>query len=74
MAQKDPVIEKIAFDGKKVEILGETYEAGQPTRLEPDNWRNKLIDRKTHLRFLETGLRYWYASEGFGSEKRKNPA
>jgi len=26
------------------------------------------------LRYLETGERYWYGKDWFGSEKRKNPA
>ena len=64
--------EKVAFDGKKVKILGPTYEEGAPER--PENWRKKLGGRKDMLNYLETGERYWYSKEWYGSEKRKNPA
>jgi len=67
-------ITKDSFDGKKVEILGETFEPGKPSSTAPGLWRTKLQDRKQMLKYLETGLRYWYAKEGYGSEKRKNPA
>jgi hypothetical protein len=74
MAEKWPTVTKDSFDGSKVEILGETYEPGKPSPEAPGLWRNKLQDRKQMLKYLETGLRYWYAKEGYGSEKRKNPA
>ena len=74
MADKWPTVSKNSFDGSKVEILGETFEQGKPSPTAPDLWREKLQDRKQMLKFLETGLRYWYAKEGYGSEKRKNPA
>jgi hypothetical protein len=64
--------EKESFDGKKVKILGETYEEGQPET--PDLWENKLKDRKDILKYLETGERYWFGREPYGSEKRKTPA
>jgi hypothetical protein len=68
-------IVKERFDGSKVEILGETYEAGSPVEGEKYDWTARVgDDRSELLQFLRTGLRYWYASEGFGSEKRKNPA
>jgi hypothetical protein len=60
------------FDGKVVEVLGETYEDGQPQ--DADHWRQKLRDRKEMLAYLKTADRYWVVKEGFGSEKRKNPA
>jgi hypothetical protein len=74
MSDKWPTVTKESFDGKKVEILGETFESGKPSSEAPGLWRTKLQDRKQMLKYLETGLRYWYAKEGYGSEKRKNPA
>jgi len=50
----------------------ETYEAGKPTG--PSNWRNKLGNRKEMLKYLQTGERYWYSEEWYGSEKRRTPA
>jgi hypothetical protein len=71
----DSTIKKKRFDGTDVEILGETYEAGQPANGDKHDWSAKIgDDKKDMLMFLETGLRYWYAEEGFGSEKRKTPA
>ena len=68
-------IKKERFDGTQVEILGETYESGSPAQGEKSNWEEKVgEDREEILKFLKTGLRYWYSSEWFGSEKRKNPA
>ena len=68
-------IKKERFDGVQVEILGETYEPGQPAPGEKEEWRQKLgEDREEILKFLRTGLRYWYSTDWFGSEKRKNPA
>lgn len=57
---------------KKEEILGATYEEGLPKNTL--NWRSNLGDRKQMLAYLETGERYFYSKEGFGSEKRKKPA
>lgn len=74
MPEQWPKQKKESFDGKPVDILGETYEAGKPAAGKPNLWRNRFGDRKDMLKYLETGLRYWYASEGYGSEKRKNPA
>jgi len=71
MSAKDPTIKKTGFDGKEVEILGEVFEPGSPELGENYNWRERLGDRK--LKYLKNALRYWYG-EGYGSEKRKNPA
>ena len=57
-----------------VEVLEETYEPGKPVGEEQGRWQQKLLSRDEKLRFLKDGLRYWYAKEGFGSEKRKIPA
>ena len=70
-------IEKKKAPGREeVEILGATYEAGKPSGENMGKWRQKLTSRAENLKYLETGQRYFYspASEGFGSEKRKNPA
>ena len=55
----------------KPEILGSTYEPGpaQGTL----TWRRKMADRKMMLAYLESGERYWYSKEWFGSESRKKP-
>ncbi len=37
-------------------------------------WRKKLSGREEKIKYLQTGERYWYSDDWFGSEKRKNPA
>ena len=64
--------EKKSFDGKKVRVLGPTFEKGQPDKSE--DWRQKLRNREEKLNYLKTGERYWFNEEWFGSEKRKTPA
>ena len=64
--------EKASFDGKKVKVLGPTFEEGRPES--PDRWRKKLRSREEMLEYLKTGERYWFSEEWFGSEKRKTPA
>jgi hypothetical protein len=64
--------EKTSFDGKKVKVLGPTFEKGQPDKAE--NWRQKLQNREERLNYLKTGERYWFSAEWYGSEKRKTPA
>jgi hypothetical protein len=66
--------EKQAPNREKVEVLGATYEDGSPTGEDIGRWRQKLDGRADMLKYLENGERYWYGQEGFGSEKRKNPA
>jgi hypothetical protein len=58
----------------EVEVLGETYEDGRPEGEDLGRWRQKLTSREERLKYLESGERYWYGTEWFGSEKRKNPA
>ncbi len=65
-------VEKASFDGKKVKVLGPTFEKGQPDKAE--NWRQKLKNREEKLNYLKTGERYWFNKDWFGSEKRKTPA
>jgi hypothetical protein len=55
-------------------LLGETYEPGKPANRDDGRWRQKLNSRAEELKYLQSGERYWYAKEGAGSEKRKNPA
>jgi hypothetical protein len=59
---------------KEVEVLGATYEEGQPEGDAGGRWRQKLGTRADKLKYLETGERYWYSDDWFGSEKRKTPA
>ncbi|MAG14627.1 MAG: hypothetical protein QF906_01340 [Dehalococcoidales bacterium] len=69
------VEEKSAPGRNKVEVLGATFEAGKPEiGGEDGRWRQKLDTREEKLKYLQTGERYWYSKEWFGSEKRKNPA
>ncbi len=59
----------------EVEVLGATYEQGRPEGVEMGKWNQKLKTRDDTIKFLQTGLRYFYGDkEGFGSEKRKHPA
>jgi hypothetical protein len=64
--------EKVTFDGKKVKVLGPTFEEGKPET--PMNWRQKMKNREEMLAYLKTGERYWFSEEWFGSEKRKTKA
>ena len=71
----DYVIEEKAAPGRdKVQVLGATFEPGKPEGEDAGKWRQKLESRAEKLKYLETGERYWYGKEWFGSEKRKNPA
>ena len=71
---KYEVEEKSAPGRDKVEVLGATYEKGKPEGEELGKWRQKLRDREEKLKYLQTGERYWYGKDWYGSEKRKNPA
>ncbi len=66
--------EKSAPGRDKVEVLGATFEEGKPEDKELGKWRQKLGSREEKLKYLQTGERYWYGKEWFGSEKRKTPA
>jgi hypothetical protein len=70
----DEMIKKSAPGRDEVEILGATYEQGKPVGEEMGKWRQKLTTRGEKLKYLETGERYFYSNDWFGSEKRKNPA
>ncbi len=68
-------MEKKSAPGRgEVEVLGTTFEEGKPEGEELGKWRQKLEDRQRKLKYLQTGERYWYSEDWFGSEKRKNPA
>ena len=68
-------VEKKSAPGRKeVEVLGATFEEGKPEALELGKWRQKLESREERLKYLETGERYWFSQEWYGSEKRKKPA
>ena len=68
-------VEKKSAPGRdEVEVLGETFEEGKPEDIELGKWRYKLDTREEKLKYLESGERYWYGKEWYGSEKRKNPA
>lgn len=64
--------EKEDSEGRKVKVLGPTYEPGKPE--ERDDWRAKLKTRDDMVGYLKTALRYWYSTEWYGSEKRKQEA
>lgn len=68
------VEKKPAPNRDSVEVLGATYEPGMPDCNDLGKWRQKLESRNEKLRYLQTAERYWFAKEGFGSEKRKTPA
>ena len=68
-------IDKVSAPGRdEVELLGDTFEKGEPDNNELGRWRQKLGTREDKLKYLKTGERYWYSDDWFGSEKRKNPA
>lgn len=68
-------VERKAAPGRdKVEVLGDTSEPGTPQGVEAGLWRQKLPTRQEKLKYLETGERYYYSQDWYGSEKRKTPA
>lgn len=70
----DKVEKKSAAGWTEVEVLGETYEPGRPLGEDVGKWRQKLASRDEKIKYLQTGERYWYSSDWYGSEKRKKPA
>ena len=70
-------VEKKSAPGRdevEVLVLGATFEEGKPEGEELGKWRQKLRNRQEKLKYLQTGERYWYGKDWYGSEKRKNPA
>ena len=59
---------------EEVEVLGATYEEGKPSGENMGKWSQKLTSRAETLKYLQTGQRYFYSKDWFGSEKRKTPA
>jgi hypothetical protein len=47
--------EKTSFDGKKVKVIGATYEEGKPEGVY--DWRKKLQSREEMLKYLNVGVR-----------------
>ena len=71
----EPNIEKKeAPDRGTVNVIGASYEPGKPEGEDQGRWESKLLNRNEKLKYIKDGMRYWYAKEGFGSEKRKTPA
>ena len=67
-------VEKEDYRGKKVKILGETYEPGVPEIIGCGanyGWRTQIETTEDKIKYLKSGERYWYSKEWFGSEKRK---
>jgi hypothetical protein len=64
--------EKENYEGKKIKVLGATFEKGKPNTT--IDWRAKLATREDAVGYLKTALRYWYSTEWYGSEKRKQEA
>jgi hypothetical protein len=71
---KYKVEKKKAPGREEVEVLGATFEAGKPEGEDLGRWRQKLESREERLKYLQSGERYWYGKDWYGSEKRKKPA
>ncbi len=68
-------VQKTKAPGREeVEVLGATYEEGKPSGEMMGKWSNKLSSREETIKYLQTGQRYFYSQDWFGSERRKNPA
>ena len=65
-------IKKQKADGTNVEVLGATYDEGEPEG--PERWRSKMRDRKEMLAYLKSAERYWFSDDAYGSERRKTKA
>ena len=70
------MLEKEGLDGKKVKILGPSYEEGVADNGTTYQWKKNLADREQFMKYVQESERYWYMDNDkwFGSEKRKNPA
>jgi hypothetical protein len=68
----DNLEEKKLFSGETVKVVGAEYEEGTPEQ--PHLWRGKIPSRAEMLKYLQSGERYWFSKEWYGSEKRKTPA
>ncbi len=66
-------VEKEDYKGEKVKLLDETYEPGIPEIVGCGanlGWRTHMATMEDKLKYLESGERYWYSDDWFGSEKR----
>jgi hypothetical protein len=68
------ILKKKAPGREEVEILGSTFEEGKPAGENMGKWSQKLTSRTDTIKYLQTGQRYFFSIDSFGSEKRKNPA
>jgi len=70
------MVEKEGLGGKKVKIIGPSYEEGSLPNGTTYNWKRNAGDRERYMKYLQQSERYWYQEQDqwFGSEKRKNPA
>ena len=68
------VDKKSAPGREEVEVLGATFDEGKPEGETLGQWRQKLGSREEKLKYLQSGERYWYGKEWYGSEKRKTQA
>ena len=68
------IFKKKAPGREEVEVLGATFEEGKPSGETMGKWSQKLTSRAETLKYLQTGQRYFYSQDWFGSEKRKTPA
>jgi hypothetical protein len=59
---------------EEVEILGSTFEEGKPGGENMGKWSQKLTTRAETIKYLQTGQRYFFSQDWFGSERRKTPA
>jgi hypothetical protein len=65
---------KKAPNREEVEILGSTFEEGKPGGENMGKWSQKLTSRAETLKYLQTGQRYFFSRDWFGSERRKTQA
>lgn len=70
----DEILKMKSPGREAVEVLGQTFEEGKPSGAEMGRWSQKLASRAETLKYLQTGQRYFYSQDWFGSEKRKTPA
>jgi hypothetical protein len=68
-------MQKMKAPGREeVDVLGATYEEGKPQGENMGKWSQKLTSRAETLKYLQTGQRYFFSKDSFGSEKRKTVA
>jgi hypothetical protein len=68
-------MQKMKAPGREeVDVLGATYEEGKPQGENMGKWSQKLTSRAETLKYLQTGQRYFFSKDSFGSEKRKTAA